>query len=915
MRKLIIAVAVVLVVAVAAVGGWWGYRHVLHDPVATARDLLAHGDLRGAQLELRNAILKDPNNAEAHYELGRLQLRVGDAVAAEKELKAARAHGSKNAAIVPMLAKAYLQQQKFLPLLKEFTPAGLPPADAASLLVSRSLAQLSLQDVQAARASATIAERLAPTLPDAPLAIARVAATIGDRAQALLKVDEALKLDPKLLEALGLKADLQRGQGDLAGSLLTLDAAVAAAPYLPQVRLARARALLIAGEDTKAREDIEAALKVDPKSTLGLFLDALLQVRLKEWQNANVSLQKIQPVLGQLPRGEYYYALAKANVNQTEQALEAITHYIARTKGDVDAYRLLARIQLEMGHRSEATEALRRADDLSGNQAQAAQGSVMAATSPDEVDATNPESLTRMAEQQLDSGDTSGAVKDLEQSLEVQPSRAETGAAQVLSALAAGDAEQAQQALDRLARQPRAKPEVVGNLTGLVKMAELDFAGAQAAWEKAVEAVPTAVPARVNLARAMAMGGKFDAAEKVLTDILATQPANRAALRAAVEIFLADGKTDQAIQLVRAARKTSPNTVGLAVTEAALQARKADFAAAYNVLDAVPLEQALSPLVLNARAQFQVSQDKKQDAIDTYRQLLLNAPSDINARRRLIDLMMEQDKSEAAQKVADDGLAMYPGNAALLQLSVVLTYRAKGLDAALASIDKLVQEPITNPTARLLRGGLYMLAKKYPEAVTAYASEMKDMPFSTLVISYAAALRAAGKADEATQVLRDWLAKQPDPIVAENLASLDIESGRLDDAEKNLLTVLAVRPTDPVALNNLAWIYSKRNDKRGLLLAQRAYLLSPTGQSADTLGWILSQDKAKRDTALMLLRRAAMRLPSDATVHYHLAAVMKDAGETADAAKLIDLVIEKGGNFSDRDAALKLQAELGGKPK
>ncbi len=912
MRKIIFAAVAVLVIAVGAAGGWFVYNHYLRDPVAAAQADLARGDIRAAQLELRNAVRNNPSNAVAHFELGKLQLKLGDPIAAEKELKAARAAGYQSTAIAPLLAQSYLPQQKYKDLLKEFPPAGLPPADAAPLLISRALAQLALRDADAARASAQTAMRLAPALADAPLAVARIAAAGGDRGQALLMADNALKLEPANVEALGLKADLLRGQGDMVQAMAALDAAVAAAPTQARVHLARARALLIAGEDTKAKQDVEGALKVEPKNTLAIYLQSLLLIRAKDWPGANVSLQKIQPVLSKLPRGEYYNALVKSNVNQLEQAVEAVGHYTARNRADPDGWRLLARIKLEMGRTAEASEALKHAAELGGNQAAAAPGTVAPAPAPDEVASNSPEGLTNLASQQLGAGDTSGAEHDLEQSLEVQPTRADTGATQVLSALASGDIDRAQEALDRLAKQPKAQPEVVGNLTGLVKMAQLDFDGARDAWQEAVKAVPTAVPPRVNLARVLALRGQFPEAEKTLTEILDTQPSNRAALRTMIELLSSQGKFDRAIALVRAARQAAPDLLGLLITEAALDGRKGDFAAAFNALDQVPLEQALSPALLATRAQILLAQDKKQEAADAYRQILLNNPSDQTTRRRLIDLLLALDKGDAAQKLADDGLTLAPGNSALLEVSVALAYKLKGLDAALAAVDKLAQDPMNQPTTRLLKGSLYMIAKRYPDAVAAYAAEMKDMPFTTLVVSYAGALRAAGRAGEATAVLRDWVAKQPDPAVSESLASLDIEAKRLDDAEKNLLAVLSVRPNDAVALNNLAWIYAQRNDKRARAMAQKAYLLAPSAQTADTLGWIMTSN-GEAATGVLLLRSAARQMSNNTSVNYHLAVALKETGQKADAIALVKALLDKGGQFEDRPAVEALQAQLGAK--
>jgi Flp pilus assembly protein TadD len=121
--------------------------------------------------------------------------------------------------------------------------------------------------------------------------------------------------------------------------------------------------------------------------------------------------------------------------------------------------------------------------------------------------------------------------------------------------------------------------------------------------------------------------------------------------------------------------------------------------------------------------------------------------------------------------------------------------------------------------------------------------------------------------------------------------------------------VLATRPNDAIALNNLAWIYSQRDDKRARALAQRAYLLAPSPQAADTLGWILTR-AGDAGLGTLLLRRAAQQLTRDPAVQYHLAVALKASGHAADASAVLGALLAKAGPFDERDRARALQAEL-----
>lgn len=913
MRKIII---VVLVALVAIGGGGAGYvvlRHFLHDAIASGEARFAAGDIHGAALEFRNAVRNHPENARAHVLLAKAELRQGDAVAAEKELKQAQSLHYDGPDLLPELARAYLGQQRFRDLLREIPVGTLPAPQEADLLISRSLAQTVLGDPLSARASATAAEHLAPTLADGPLAEARILAVSGERAQALLKVDEALKLDPKMLEALGLKADILREEGDLERAVQTLDLAVAAGPTLPRVRLARARLLLLEGQDDKASADLDVTLKGEPKNPVAHYLKGMLLVRAKDWHAADLEFQKIQPVLNQLPRGDYYFALVKSNVNQLEQAVEQAVHYTARNPQDPNGFRLLARIQLLMGKQIEAADSLKRVAALGGSSIDVPAGA-SAEAQANAPGANSPEGLTHLATQLIDKGDTSGAERGLEASLETPAKPAQTGATQVLSALAAGDVPRARAALERMKKDPAAEPLAIVNLTGLVQIAELDLEGARNTFADGAKKWPTALTLQINLARVQAMTDQQAESEKTLADVLTAQPAQPTALRMMIEILVGRGHVDEALAYARAARHAAPGVLSILVTEAALHAQAHDFSAAYSVLDEVPLEMAQAPLLLNIRSQILLAQGRVKDATDAMRQILLAQPNDLGTRQRLIELLIQTHQPDEALRLAREGLTIAPGNSSMMQLVIALVNATDGLDAALKEAATMRRDPVNLPAARLLKGVLYTGAKRYDDAIAAYREEMKEAPFDSLVLALAQTYTAAGRADEGTKVLRDWVAKQPDATVSDTLAAIDIDAHRYDLAEKNLAAVLTERPDDAVALNNLAWIYQHEHNPKALDLAKRAYLLQSSPQAADTLGWTLLQTGANPHLGMLLERRAVAAMPRDPGVLYHFAYALSATGQKDSAAKLVTALLANPAPFDEREDAVKLQAELGGPP-
>ena len=921
MNKLIIPAAAALLIAGA--GGAWVVTH-RGTALDNARALQAKGDLRGAQIELRNAVKDDPTNAEAHFLLAQLQLQTGDPVAAERELLAARQLGYAPDSLARPLGQALLAQGRFDDVLSQVPATAATPEATAANLVLRGLALVSLQKLGEAQASLSEAERVAPRNVDAVATSARLALLQNDLPEAEARINRALAIEPERADSLLLKGQILAAKGDRAGGLAAMDQAVAAAPTGLPFRLERAFLELQAGQDAKARSDVDFILSKDNKVVLASYLDMVLLVRAGKFPEADTVLTKLEPVIARLPRGLYFQAIVKANVNQLEGAADAAERYVARAPQDAQGVRLLANIAIAAKRPERAVEVLvnaikggvndaetqdmlGRAYALDGKAPQAAESFQHAA----DLAPQNPDILTRLASSKLQMGDTGGATTALERSLDMAPKQASAGEALVAAALAAGDADKAQAALDRMRGQV-GDTEQVGVLAALVKLARRDLDGARDGFAEVAKRFPQSVTAPVNLAKVLYLQDKPLEAEAALKGVLARAPADQQALGTLVTELQRRDRVAEAVAAVRTAVAAAPGNMALLSALADLQVRGKDAAGALATLEQVRAASGgtLPTALLPAQARAQLASGDAEGAKSTLKRYVAANPLDLEGLRSYVEVLVNNNDVPAAKQVLADGLRNAPGNLGMMQAAMLIENRTGGLDAALAKADELRRNPANLPAAAVLKGDVLMGARRYGDAAAAFGQELKAAPSPILAMRQAGALIAGGGQEQAAAVLRSWIGQHPDDAdVLLMLGSTDINARRLADAETHLQAVLAKRPNDPVALNNLAWVYQQRNNPQAIVLARRAYLLSPTTESADTLGWLLvSGGDAK--AGVPLLRQAVLGRGADPTIRYHLAVALNGTGEKAEAQKLLETLDAEPATFDDKAAARKLLDDL-----
>ncbi|WP_428486053.1 XrtA/PEP-CTERM system TPR-repeat protein PrsT [Rhodopila sp.] len=905
----------------AWVGAWPLTAHA--DYLSSAQDAIRKGDLRSAQIDLRNAIRADPHNAEAHYWLSRVVFELGDPVASEREAMAARDRGYDPHRTVPLLAQALLAQNKFEQLLDTLKPDGKDPLLDASILVSRGNALLGLKRPDDAQLAFAKAEQDAPNAVEPLLADARLAVARADLATAGTKIDQAIAAQPKSAEALLAKAQLLRLKNDIPSAITVLDALITDQPSIMQARLDRASLELASGNQDAAKNDIDTVLKATPGNVQAIYLQAVTQAQARNYKAADANLERISAFLGQIQRAYYLQAVVKEQLGQSEQAEEAALKYLGRSPDDLAAYKMLARIQFvrhrpdqvidTLGKAADSGKADAESYDLLGRAFAAIGRGQEAIQSFQKAEALAPNDVglqTRLAAVRMGMGDADAAMGDLEHTLVLAPKLPAVGEALFFAALATGDTAKAADALARI-RAAEGQTDVVGNLEGLYKLSQIDLAGAQATFADVVRKYPDFTPAKINLARVTLMLGDRPQAETMLSEVLARRPTTEPALTMLASMYQQDNRMPDAVALLERAHRSDPALVRVTTSLGELYIRANDPQKAMDLTLAAKQPVVVATDMLSLRAAAYLALGQKKEARNADAEILTQDGHAVGVRRQLVALLIEAGDFEGARNVVTAGLAVDPRNYQLYRDFVMIDLKASGIDAALATADRLEAQDQDFSAIRALRGDVYMAANRPADAVTAYIEANNTAPSAQLVILAAGAMLRAGRTDDARKLLLDWLGKHPnDLVVTEQISEISIAAGKLDDAANYLQALLKQKPHDAVALNNLAWVYQQMgDDARAQPLARQAYVLSPGPQTADTLGWILTTS-GNAGNGVALLRQAGAETTSDPRILFHYAVALKDTGNRQEARKQLQTVIATKGDFKEKTEARKLLDDL-----
>jgi tetratricopeptide (TPR) repeat protein len=171
---------------------------------------------------------------------------------------------------------------------------------------------------------------------------------------------------------------------------------------------------------------------------------------------------------------------------------------------------------------------------------------------------------------------------------------------------------------------------------------------------------------------------------------------------------------------------------------------------------------------------------------------------------------------------------------------------------------------------------------------------------------------ATNRQQQALEKLNESIEKNKNASALMLLAMLQDQLKHFDAARDAYEKLLTVAPNSPLALNNLAVLYSERLGQldKGYDLATKAREAAPNAPNiADTLGWILFK-KGDYGNALRLLQESADKLSDQPVIQFHAGMAHYMVGDEAAARLALQKAVDASLDFPGKDEARQRLAVL-----
>ncbi len=892
----------------------------------SAQTLIDQGNLKGAAIELRNAAQNQPQNPDIHLRLTRIYLDLGNIPAADAEIHSAIAQGADEAKSAPLLGQVLLREGKLTQVLKDVPSGNRPAAAESAVRLARGLAYLGLHQIADAEPALRDAERLDPRAVDPKLGTARLLMAQNLPAPAEGKVDEALALEPHNDRALTMKAEFLRQHGDFDGALARYNDILAREKQNVPALLGRANVEIAKNSLDAAQQDINGATAESPNNPEAAYLLALLYARQGNLAKASDILEKFSLPLGNFPAAILLTGMVEYSQNQLAQAEANLSRFTARVPNNPLATRILADIDLRQGQPDKAISLLEPLTQAYPNDAAAwavladayvASGNNAKASSAidhaSSLASNNPRIDTELAMSRFTVGQTDLALQQLEHVFQTTGGAEVAGPALVVSDLRAHRIDDAAKTAESLVKR-RPEDPVAQNLLGLARVAQSDLVGAERIFADIYTHHPDFTVAGVNLAQVYLGEGRPEDALSTYRALIARDDGNVGLRMTMANVLVGMQRYDEAVAALQRAGAIDPKNPAPGLAIANIHAAQKDWQKAINTMRPMVQQFPNSIEVLDMMGRIQLATKDYAGAQATYRRAIEVAPNNAAIYDRYAGVLGFAGNWTAARDALRRAVALAPSIPGYKEGLIETEYKIGGKAAAMTAGKTLISTgdspalPAQWTAAALGRDG------KFADAVALLTEADQQHPSEAVTVQLAVLTANAGDPAKSVTLLKAWVDHHPGSLAAMHaLADLYLSTGDFASAEAVFQTIQAKTPDDIVVLNNLAWLYQRRGDSRALDMARQAYRLAPLAPSvADTYGWVLLS-AGDVNHAIPPLRMANYAMPDDPAIAYHLAVALSKTGNNAGARQLLEKAVANPAAFDGKQQATDMLHGLAGK--
>jgi cellulose synthase operon protein C len=740
--------------------------------LANAQTAIAAGELRTAEIHLKNLLQSDPDNVAARVLLGEVALASGDPAGAEQNLQRALGLGADAAGVQPTLVKALIGQRKFAEAVAQL--ASGPQTEGSRRVEALSLeaaAQRGLGHREQAEAALRAALRIDPAAAQVRTDLATLLLESQRVETASTLVDEVLADDPDFVPALFVRANLETATGRPSAAEATLQRVV----------------------DLRRSEPTP-----DVQSAMALAQLAEVQLRLGKVDAAALTADALLGLFPQNPAARHVKAAVEVRQNDLDAAERRLEALIAEVPQYWPAYRLLGSINVAQNQSGQATMYLRTA--VNNDPADAAarlalaelyvrEGSVQEAK--DLIEASQPDGISDglffafAGQASQRAGLAEQATQYFRQSETALPDDARQLVGLSRIYVAAGEFDRAVRVLQSTSFDD-AQGELLRNyLLALVQVRQGNLDAADATAQRVAEAQPAAAwPLSLRGTIAL-LAGRLDAARDYLAKALELEPRDIGALLNAARVAAARNETAAAQRYLERVVEIDAANNSAYVGLAELAAAERDFSAAQAWVDHLPVSSLRSRLegeLLAAQGRFddaavvfgrafdaqpsaalaaRAYDSAKRSGLPTPEAKLVawsaNNPQDPTGNFMLGSVAIENNQRDAAIARYEAVLTVNPEHAASLN-NLAWLYGQKSDDRALDYAERAHAADPSNPAIADTLGWLHVQRGDAVKGLPLLATAVQGLAAEAEVqYHYGVALAETGDVTKALAVLNNAL--------------------------------------------------------------------------------------------------------------------------------------------------------------